>query len=825
MQGRAVLWAGLLLVLLGPGVARAERERGYMDGRFFPGTPRKDMATFIVRSTLSPTSAFTPTGTAVAVVVGDCTVTFAEVTGSGVTSVVVNTELPQPGAPGYPAFSKSWQLGTTATVSGTITVAIGYQDTGLTPEGEAALTLVRWDGAQWADATKSRDGTGNTITGEAASLGKFSIFSPWPVLPTLTGKLAYTSWLPDGFGGGSTMAYCPDPRERVELAPGSTQGKWYPDGLGLVYRTDEGIILNALDGTEPTLVPMRWAWDPCVSPDQTSLLFAQAATDESNGYDRDLWITGLDGSNPVCIGYTTGQERYPEWSPTGDWIAYRRLGSPLGPGGVWLIRPDGTDDHFLEVTGVAGYTGLYGFYIDTAGWSPDGTKLVITFGAYGDSGEVDGIGTVAAEGGEITPVFIDAPGYPCCPAAKNPRWSEDGTKVVFSSGHHLAPNQGWGSSIRYEPGVELWMANADGSGGLLRLTYNDVFDNCATWAIVPVTWSAEPTEPEVPGGSVTVTTDDAATTITFASVEQGGATMVTVYAVPPEAAPAPPQGFAFAGNYYDVRTTAQVAGTITATFTYQDSDIPPGEENNLRLLHYDKTLDEWVDITTSLDTVNNIITGECTSLSPFALIVPRARVQRFPDVPTTGYGTSGTDGFWAFWEIEACVGAGIVGGYPDGWYHPEIVVTRDQMAAFISRALAGGDSHVPTGPATPHFPDVEAGHWAYSYVEYAYANNIVSGYPEGDYRPDAEVDRGQMAAFVARAMVTPHGEAGLASYTPPATPSFPDVATDFWTFTHIEYLKGQGIVGGYPDGLYHPEITCTRDQMAVYITRAFGLTS
>jgi len=100
----------------------------------------------------------------------------------------------------------------------------------------------------------------------------------------------------------------------------------------------------------------------------------------------------------------------------------------------------------------------------------------------------------------------------------------------------------------------------------------------------------------------------------------------------------------------------------------------------------------------------------------------------------------------------------------------------------------------------------------------------VGGYPEGNYRPLVEVDRGQMAAFIARAIVTPHGEAGLASYTPPATPSFPDVATDFWTYKHIEYLKEQHIVGGYPDGWYHPEIVCTRDQMAVYITRAFGLT-
>jgi len=58
---------------------------------------------------------------------------------------------------------------------------------------------------------------------------------------------------------------------------------------------------------------------------------------------------------------------------------------------------------------------------------------------------------------------------------------------------------------------------------------------------------------------------------------------------------------------------------------------------------------------------------------------------------------------------------------------------------------------------------------------------------------------------------------------PPSTPSFPDVASDFWAYTRIEYCVGQGVVRGYEDGSYHPEVTVTRDQMAVYIARAFQL--
>jgi hypothetical protein len=100
--------------------------------------------------------------------------------------------------------------------------------------------------------------------------------------------------------------------------------------------------------------------------------------------------------------------------------------------------------------------------------------------------------------------------------------------------------------------------------------------------------------------------------------------------------------------------------------------------------------------------------------------------------------------------------------------------------------------------------------------------NIVAGYVDG-YRPAAVVDRAQMAVYVARSIVDPTGEDGLAGYTPPTTASFPDVPTDYWAYKHIEYCRAAGVVNGYWDGTYGPGNAVTRDQMAVYVARAFGL--
>jgi hypothetical protein len=51
-----------------------------------------------------------------------------------------------------------------------------------------------------------------------------------------------------------------------------------------------------------------------------------------------------------------------------------------------------------------------------------------------------------------------------------------------------------------------------------------------------------------------------------------------------------------------------------------------------------------------------------------------------------------------------------------------------------------------------------------------------------------------------------------------------NVTSDFWSYKHGEYCVENGVVAGYLDGLCHPEMVVTRDQMAVYVARAFGLT-
>jgi reprolysin-like metallo-peptidase family M12B/S-layer family protein len=166
-------------------------------------------------------------------------------------------------------------------------------------------------------------------------------------------------------------------------------------------------------------------------------------------------------------------------------------------------------------------------------------------------------------------------------------------------------------------------------------------------------------------------------------------------------------------------------------------------------------------------------------------------------------------------EIGKLSARGITAGCGGGAYCPEALVTREQMAAFIIRAM--GDFNPPQ-PGSQRFADVPATNPFYAFIEQMAVRQITAGCGGGNYCPSAAVTREQMAVFIIR---------GIGEYNPPtpAMQRFNDVPPTSLFYAFIDRMAALGITSGCSTmpPLYCPTAGVTRGQMAVFLVRAFNL--
>jgi hypothetical protein len=179
----------------------------------------------------------------------------------------------------------------------------------------------------------------------------------------------------------------------------------------------------------------------------------------------------------------------------------------------------------------------------------------------------------------------------------------------------------------------------------------------------------------------------------------------------------------------------------------------------------------------------------------------------FSDVPL---------GYWADDYVYAIFQMGVTLGCGDGTvYCPTNTVTREQMAAFIVRAVAGEPpaNYCDTGIS---FSDVQTTSVFCKYIKRLVELGITAGCAPGLYCPTDNVLRQQMAAFIVRAVV---GE-------PPANYcdtgiSFADVEPTGVFCKYIKRLVELGVTQGCVAGAYCPVNNVLRDQMGAFLARAF----
>lgn len=157
---------------------------------------------------------------------------------------------------------------------------------------------------------------------------------------------------------------------------------------------------------------------------------------------------------------------------------------------------------------------------------------------------------------------------------------------------------------------------------------------------------------------------------------------------------------------------------------------------------------------------------------------------------------SDIEGHWAEETIRSLVHLEILNGYPDGTFRPDQSVTRAELA----KILAVTYKYKPSNQV--EFSDID-GHWAKDYITALAANKIITGYPDGTFRPDRPITRAEIVTMLTRIL-----NVGLQEeeYTQELPSTFSDVDKEFWAFRQIELSARLGILPGY----YKPEFQPSR---------------
>ena len=119
----------------------------------------------------------------------------------------------------------------------------------------------------------------------------------------------------------------------------------------------------------------------------------------------------------------------------------------------------------------------------------------------------------------------------------------------------------------------------------------------------------------------------------------------------------------------------------------------------------------------------------------------------------------------------------------------------------------------PTAPTAPVFSDVSASYWGYDAIRSLSSRGIVSGYPDGTFKPDASITRAEFATMLVKA-------SGL--NTSGTTGTFTDVTAGAWYYGSVNAAASAGLVSGMGDNLFAPNALVTREQMAVMVAKALG---
>jgi len=188
---------------------------------------------------------------------------------------------------------------------------------------------------------------------------------------------------------------------------------------------------------------------------------------------------------------------------------------------------------------------------------------------------------------------------------------------------------------------------------------------------------------------------------------------------------------------------------------------------------------------------------------------------------------------WSKQIVNDLGGRLVISGYGDGRFHPERAITRGEFAMIVARALGFGgvESETAAEVAAAVFADVDPTNPFSGAIRESVIRGLISGYPNGEFRPAERITREQAMVVIARALelinlrdaahqadnADADGLARLAAFEDG------DQVSD-WARQHVAELLHSGVVSGRSATRLAPASEVTRAEAAAMIHRLLRTT-
>ncbi len=180
-------------------------------------------------------------------------------------------------------------------------------------------------------------------------------------------------------------------------------------------------------------------------------------------------------------------------------------------------------------------------------------------------------------------------------------------------------------------------------------------------------------------------------------------------------------------------------------------------------------------------------------------------VNATPDISAAFNDVSKTD--WFYDAVNYCVNNDLMNGVGNRSFAPNNTLTRAMVVTVLYR-LAGS----PEVEEAASYKDVASDAWFADAVAWAEANEIVTGYPDGTFRPNDDITREQIAVILCRYSGGALMGGDLTAY--------PDAGTvSEYAVESLGWAVAMGLIKGDNHGNLNPQNNATRAEFATIIMR------